>query len=337
MSKGVCIAVFMIAAMMFPYSNDGVCDSMLKTKIEEGIAAIGSAHRSEALAVITDAGYVVRNGATTEGLIDFIAGSTGCSAGRGNLLFLHRRADYRLFVALYDRNTGKCAVISDNNGGYSLSAAVSISLESVSDDAGWDAASQAIGNSDAYGVVMLFHAWAARIPYDFLKCVELHNHVCPGVTSGYFIARYMLEEYPLRSEDRWSYVSCPPWCKDDAIQTLLDITPGKKNFFVKLLPEDHMAHLKSPDAAGIFVIRHTDGSGTAVVPVFDWERASELSGAADLKGIPQRIVSVTGLLPYFDTPGALVRIVHESPVTAEQIERLPLAGVNPYEEIGFVK
>ena len=169
MRKGLYVAAFMIAAMTLTYSVNGFCDSGLKSRIAEGIAAIGSAPRSDDLAVITDAGYIVRDGETTEGLVDIIAGSTGCSIGRRNLLFLHRRADYRLFVALYDKKTGKCAVIADNDGDFTLGAAVSISLESLSEDAGWDAASQAIGNSDAYGIVMLFHAWAAGLPYDFLK------------------------------------------------------------------------------------------------------------------------------------------------------------------------
>jgi hypothetical protein len=70
-----------------------------------------------------------------------------------------------------------------------------------------------------------------------------------------------------------------------------------------------MARLKTPMRQH-FVIRRDDCGGTAIVPVFDWERAG-LSGSAYLNGFPTYRL-LTGLLPYFDNPGALVRIVHET-------------------------
>jgi len=61
--------------------------SMQDLKIEKG---------SPNLLALTDATYVKVNGKTSEGYVDMIREVTGCSIGKGNLLFFHRPIAYRL-------------------------------------------------------------------------------------------------------------------------------------------------------------------------------------------------------------------------------------------------
>ena len=80
---------------------------------------------------------------------------------------------------------------------------------------------------DTFSVVTLLTSRAKGAPYDFMKCCEYHNHYCPGITSGYLIAKYIEKHYPAGPGHRYIWFACPPWCKDDAVSTVLDLTPGK--------------------------------------------------------------------------------------------------------------
>ena len=79
-----------------------------------------------------------------------------------------------------------------------------------------------------FTLASMANVWAKGGPYDFLKSAELHNHICPGLTSGYLMAHYILDHFPLKDGERYTVVACPVWCKEDAFQVVMDCTPGKK-------------------------------------------------------------------------------------------------------------
>jgi formylmethanofuran dehydrogenase subunit E-like metal-binding protein len=35
--------------------------------------------------------------------------------------------------------------------------------------------------------------------------------ICPGLTSGYLLAHYLLKKHPLTEGERYTVVSCPVW------------------------------------------------------------------------------------------------------------------------------
>ena len=305
--------------------------------LEQALADLGAQPGDAGLCVITDASYVTLGGRTTEEYVDLIQEATGCSIGKGNLLFVQRPANYPLKIALFRRDTKECVVITRSS---TLASAgpLTFDVDRAADEPTWAAIQEAVGPADAYSFLIIANAWAAGVPYDFLRCAQLHNHICPGVASGYFLARYILDRYPLQAGERYVYVSCPPWCKDDAIQVLLDLTPGKRSFFVKHLTDEQKQQLGDPDAAGILVVdRGKDRASTALVLKFDWDKARQLSGAAGLEGLPARLQTVVGLVPYYGTPDSLVSVLSDQEITSQQLTRLTIAGVNPYEELGFLR
>lgn len=58
--------------------------------------------------------------------------------------------------------------------------------------------------SNAFSLISISNAWAHGAPYDLLSAVMLHNHFCPGVSSGYLLARFVEEKMPI--EDGSSYI-----------------------------------------------------------------------------------------------------------------------------------
>ena len=315
-----------------------VDENGLAPLLAEGMTGLGITAGDAALCVITNASYAIRDGQTTERDIDIIASATGCTIGKGNLLLFHRPSTVPVKIAMYNRSSHECTVIDTDGAAPTLRGPVSLAFERVNDETAWGEIEDTLGASDAFTITTVAHQWAAGAPFDFLKCAELHNHLCPGVTSGYFIAKYIQKFHPLETGESYTYLSCPPWCKDDAIQMLLDLTPGKRSIFVKELSDEQLERVADPDVAGIMLLRHggTD-TVTAIVLSFDWDAAAEASGSQGFSGMQSTLTTITGLIPFYGEPERFVNVPATYELTADAADRLLFAGVNPYEELGFIK
>jgi formylmethanofuran dehydrogenase subunit E-like metal-binding protein len=169
------------------------------------------------------------------------------------------------------------------------------------------------------------------------------------VTSGYFIAQYIRKHYPIAPKEKYIWFACPPWCKDDAISTLLDLTPGKRSLFVKGIAEGRAAQSADGSFAGIIVCWNAvQKKGKAAVLQFDWKEAHGLAGikAEDFrpKGgtsnpafFTARIVSSWALIPYLDQPERFVKAFKEAEINGKSLDRMKQAGNDPYEIVGVAK
>jgi formylmethanofuran dehydrogenase subunit E-like metal-binding protein len=200
----------------------------------------------------------------------------------------------------------------------------------------------------AFNVVSLATAVINEVPRDLLRCAAWHDHFCPGVTSGWMIARYVREEIlskePLGEDERLVWIAVPTWCKEDAIQVLLNLTPGKRGEFVLQLPRDVQEGLKrryGVDIAGILLRYRCVGKGKAeqilggraYVIGFNWDRASELRPKVRYFGHAAWAVELAKR-----DPREFVRVVKEVSLGAEDVRRLieDTARVNPLEVVGIV-
>jgi len=269
---------------------------------------------------VTDATYVTAEGKGCGPYVDLIREETGCSVGKGNLLFLHRRAAYPLKIVLFAGDTEECVAIGHEDGKWE-SERYDISLDALSKKDAW----QKIGGPlapDGFAVATLCHAWHAGAPDDLLKCAELHGHLCPGVTAGYLIARFITEHYPLKDQDQYRWIASPVYCKDDAIQVLLDITPGKKTLITARLSTREQEKLAQKNAAGILVVWKTkEEKGKGVVLGFDWSKAQE----------KDKLQKLLHMLSHVDSPGDFVFVIKQFDVTRPVMERLAAERENPYE------
>ena len=343
--------------------------------IEKGMEALGVEKGDPNLCVLTDAAYVKMEGNTTEKYIDLIQDTTGCSIGKGNLLMFHRPTDYQLIIAMFKKeaNGNNCYIIALKEGNAEPKAALTtvpiITNEEREEEWGseywlnWETSDEAKENwtalegdfgeigltrSDAFSITTIASIWGLDAPHDFLKCGEWHNHICPGVSAGYLITGYIQQNYTLEKGEKYVWIACPPWCKDDAIQTLLDLTPGKRTMFVKQLSEEQEAELPA-DVAGILVKwNETEGNGTGVVLQFNWTEANVVSNINGSSYFPpgftanplfwtSRLKGDWGLMPYLGAPEKFVKTAEEFDVTSEMLSRLETAGVNPYVEIGMME
>ncbi len=347
--------------------------SPIEISIEEGMEALGAEKGDPNLCVLTDATYVKSEGITTENYIDLIQNKTGCSIGKGSLLMFHRPRDYPLIIAMFKKGAkeNNCYVIALKNDEplAVVTTVPTITKEERENEweneywANWETSDEAKGNwtvlendfeeiglgrDDAFSIATIASIWGLDAPYDFMRCSEWHNHLCPGVSAGYLITGYIQQNYPLKKGEKYTWIACPSWCKDDAIQSLLDLTPGKRSMFVKQLSKEQEAELPT-DVAGILVKwNKTEDNGTGVVLQFNWTEANTVSNINGSSYFPpgftanpifwtSRLKGDWGLMPYLDQPEKFVEVAKEFNVTAEMLSRLELAGVNPYVEIGMIE
>ncbi len=174
--------------------------------------------------------------------------------------------------------------------------------------------------------------WAQGAPYDFLKAAELHNHICPGLTSGYLLAHFILEHYPLAPEERYTIVSSPVWCKEDALQVILDCTPGKKGLVVKSLSKAQKEKISVPNPAGFLLIWNTKtktGKGAALS--FDFKEFKALYPENTPKA-----ASLLSTIPHLKTPERFVSVAREFTLDETRYKAMIQASTNPYRVAGLM-
>jgi formylmethanofuran dehydrogenase subunit E-like metal-binding protein len=264
-----------------------------------------------------------------------IEGETGCSVGKGNLLFFRRPSNYHLIIALYKRDTKECVVIR-YDGQEGRVGNFHIGDEHVYKADFWEKASKGVSGSDTAGIVTILRAWSSGAPYDFLKCAETHGDVCPGLAWGYFTAKAIQKQYPLRRGEKYVFIACPNACKDDAIQVLLGVTPGKKTLFVKKLTEDQKKQLSEEKGAGILVKwNQSQKKGKGAVLALDMHKIRQAINYKKSSKPQVKAMFVSRLIPLLNDSEEFVKLIREFAVTPELMQGLISAGKNPYEVIGL--
>ena len=328
---------------------------------------------------LTDAGYIAEIGEyTTEKALDGVIVTAGASRGKGNLVNVHKPYNSPLWFAFFDKKSKDCVYLE-------LKSEV---LKTYLDreKAGRDAAlrdfmklkddevftkiarenidaDKLLGNPEAwqekmvakvfggneFSLFTISNLWAMGLPNDFLKVAELHDHICPGLTSGYLIAEYLKKNLPSSDpRNEYTIIAIPPWCKDDALIQIFETNVGHKRLYVKHLTKEQMGQLPeyAKNVANV-VIRWEKGAekGDGIVVAFDWDKAFEDTGTSrkDLKAFDtyrwwwMRLKMDIWMMHYLDKPEALVSTIKEFTVSSPaEIDKLKSAGVNPLVELGIM-
>jgi formylmethanofuran dehydrogenase subunit E-like metal-binding protein len=274
---------------------------------------------------MTDAGFAIvggkAGGKTTEQCVDGVIASTGCTVGNRNLLLIHRSKTSPLWFAFYNNATGESLYFVVNESVFGMSIE---EFEALPDE-------EVFTTISNYSPGRIAPVWAKGAPYEFLKAVEFHNHVCPGLTSGYYLIKYLDENLPLQSSrDKYEIIGCPPWCKDDALQVIFDKTVGKRFVAMHLTSEDR-AKLPS-GTAGIYIRWNgTTNTGHGLVLAFNWSKVTELCGKVS------KTEKAVCMMDYLDQPEMFVSTVHEFDLSnSAELSALKYAGKNAYVELGLL-
>ncbi|MEA2051387.1 MAG: FmdE family protein [Euryarchaeota archaeon] len=312
---------------------------------------------------MTDAGYAIVGGEvggkTTEECIDGVIASSGCTIGKANLLLIHRSKEKPLWFAFFNKSSGECVYLEVDNSVFDMTAA---EVKALPDDKVFTKIAKANIGADKllnepeawqpqmdakkfggneFSIITIPNVWAKGAPYELLKTVEFHNHICPGVTSGYNIIEYLDENLPLQGNQNYEIIGCPPWCKDDAFQVIYDKTVGKRFVAMHLTPEDSV---QLPGAAGIYIRwdKATD-TGHGLVVAFNWTKAKELCGVDDPANKKQpwywwwmRLKMDVEMMDLED-PKQLVSTMKEFDLNSKaELMELKYAGNNPYVVLGLL-
>ncbi|MFH1981205.1 MAG: FmdE family protein [Pseudomonadota bacterium] len=304
----------------------------LETEVANAMADLKLARGDGDLLVLTDAPYLRPGGRSALPELAVVEALTGCSVGTGNLLFFQRPQTHPLRVMLFSKTTGD-AVILSVDGPSTVSESVNMSPRAIADPAFWKRTGALVAGKDLFTLAAVANAWAKGAPYDFLKSAELHNHICPGLTSGYLMARYILNTYPLKGTAHYTMIACPVWCKEDALQVMLDCTPGKRGMVVKPLSEKQLAAVAVKNPAGMLLIWDRESKkGTGVALSFDFDALRRLSPKGATKA-----AMVLDALAYLDKPETFVFTAATFPLTETLYNGLTEAGGNPYVLAGLVR
>jgi formylmethanofuran dehydrogenase subunit E-like metal-binding protein len=203
--------------------------------------------QAEVIAV-TNAGYAMPGENSTKGCLDGIAEATGATVGACTLLTLQSRFDQPLWFAFFSKKTGQCVYLEyesaraakalQGESPESIKAGVAQMARIDADYLFAHAADfsaqlkKGLFGNNAFRIVTTANAAARNCNSETLKAIQVHDHFCPGVSSGIVLANYVRHNL-LPSPDAGCFVlSVNPWCKEDALTTLLNATPGKRSYAV---------------------------------------------------------------------------------------------------------
>ncbi len=328
---------------------------------------------------LTDAGYMAQVGDyTTEKALDGVIMTSGVSRGKGNLVNVHKAYNSPLWFAFFDKQSKDCiyleaksevlrtyldrertdkdAALRDFMELEDEEVFARIAKENIAADRllnnpeDWQEKMVAmVFGGNEFSIITISNLWAMGLPNDFLKAAELHDHICPGLTSGYLIAEYLKENLP-SSDPRKEYtiIAIPPWCKDDALVQIFETNVGHKRLYVKHLTQEQMEQLPeyAKNVANI-VIRWEKGagSGDGMVVGFDWDKVYQgtdlpkewLRDFSTWHWWYVRLKMDIWMMDYLDNPEALVFTIKEFEVgSPAEIDKLKSAGVNPLVELGIM-
>ncbi|ABN56708.1 MULTISPECIES: FmdE family protein [Methanoculleus] len=300
--------------------------------------------------VLTNAGRAVVDGQTTERAVSGITKVSGLQNG-DNTLWQVNRADWKpLWFYFYNKKSGEAVYLVPDEASYTKSPAelkatpllkTFSKVVVVTGDLNKMLADTEVGNAtmkdlgDASSLVPIANAWAHGAPYDLMSCVMLHNHFCPGVSSGYLLATYVEQEMPITNDTSYVVISCPMWCKDDIFPILWDLTPGKGGHYIfPLSGEDEQALTEAYGTrpAGIFI--RWDGqqkTGRALALGFQFDSTPWTGPSWGEK--PTRTVE---MVQNIGNPGDYVTVMEEFEVNEQMLADLKNPANNPYEVVGML-
>ena len=290
---------------------------------------------------ITNAGYPVIDGQTTDMCLDAVMEVSGCTPGKENLVNILSAPWKPLWFGFFNKNTGEAVYMKANAdaSGFEIQDKDKIDAKTVlANVETWEP-----GNFSH--MLPVANLWAhEKTPPVFMKAVQFHDHLCPGVSSGFLLARYMEKELPIEDPANQSYkvIACPNWCKDDYFQIAWDCTPGKSGIFVKYLTADETSVLtekyNGTRVAGIFIRWDaSSNSGEGQVLGFNFTKAENISDKDTLPSWANRLKEDFVLMDAADSPEEFVSTIKEfSLANNDELVALQGAGVHPLKVLGVI-
>ncbi|MFZ2470611.1 MAG: FmdE family protein [Methanothrix sp.] len=312
---------------------------------------------------LTDAGYAQVGDLTTQEALLGITTETGVSEGGSSLLRVLRAYNKPLWFFFFNKATGDAVYMQVDNKALNKSldefkalsndqvfskiskANVDLSYMLNHTDEGNATFNKAAFNGNEFALVGISNIWAQpESTFDFLQAACFHDHLCPGVTGGYMLAKYVEKKLPItNSSESYKVIAIPQWCKDDLLQLRWDATPGKSGMFVMALTDTEknalMVKYNQTDVAGIYIRwNDTAKQGDALVLGFNWTSMYNLTGTDNWKGPSWATMLVMDIrmVDYWNRPEVAVSTLKEFKVDQNKLTMLQNAGMHPLKVAGVL-
>ncbi len=264
-----------------------------------------------------------------------------------NLLVVQNARNAPLWFAFFNKASGNCTFIEvsyGNKSEISYQATENIDFDNLSKNkksiAAWnEKVNSTVFDGREFAILTISNGWATgNLDYELIQCLELHNHFCPGVSSGFVLANWMEEKYPLDEEVSYTVFSCPNWCKEDVFVKRWDTSPGTGGIFVSALTDEKIEEIgNSP--AGIFVVKNKSaGTMKAVVLGFDFDVVREKCGAKedDPAWVSKYLMDLWLMdKENWDEEGLVTEIAVIG-IDEDTLSEMKQAGNNPYVVLGML-
>jgi formylmethanofuran dehydrogenase subunit E-like metal-binding protein len=316
---------------------------------------------NENILALTNAGHAMVKGETTQRALTGLSVTSGLNNGDNNLFQVNRPNWKPLWFYFYNKETGMAAYMEPDSSFYTMNtqersalpadkAFNQVTLMSANLDnllakpnEGNVTFSKKKFGGNEFSLVGISNVWAAGATYDFMNAAAFHDHLCPGVTSGYMIIKYIEKVMPItNTSETYIDIGCPNWCKEDAFQMIWDSTPGKNSMYVMALSPDDQATLEAKYGtrpAGI-IIKWNDGAkkGKGIALGFNFDQVTEEPGLVNYTGPSwaPKLVQDIGMMPYIDKPESVITTLKEFDVDEANLTKLKTAGNNPYKVLGML-
>ena len=242
---------------------------------------------------LTNAGYAEPGNTSTMGCLDGITTASTATLGSSTLLPLQSRPDAPLWFAFYVPASGRCAYLQmaaeESPSGFKKASRPRFQVkQSARIDAEYifsnpekftTQAKNGLFGENVFRVVTVANAAAKDCPDDIVQAIRVHDHYCPGITSGVLLARYVQNEIIQADQDGLFVLSLVPWCKEDALTTLLNATPGKGSYGVFYQDRKKTEQLPEPfNTSSTIVFTKTGEQWTGHILGFDFDQAHKMGG-----------------------------------------------------------
>lgn len=347
------ILIVLILLSGMSLAQNAVMEKIGSKAAKAAMDQLGVKEGDQNVLILTNAGYAIVDNQTTQAAVKGLTEESGNSIGDGNLFRVLRPYWKPVWFYFFDKATGEAVYMEAYNNATKKSpdelntmpvdkvfskiskANIDIGYLQNHTDEGNATFNKMAFNGNEFSLVSLSNVWARGGSFDFIQDACFHDHLCPGVTSGLFLAEYVEKKLPINNITAESYkeIACPNWCKDDLLQIRWDATPGKSGMFVMALTDAEKKAV--PNIAGIYIRwNSTTNSGDALALAFNFSavKLPQWKGPAWGSKIYQDIV----MMPYVDKPETFISTIKEFKVDAHTLAMLENAGMNPLKVAGVM-
>ncbi|MFO7886397.1 MAG: FmdE family protein [Desulfobacteraceae bacterium] len=320
----------------------------------EMIEKAGAQLEKENLIVLTNAGYAEVKGMATQAALDGISGTTGVTRGKNTLVEIHSAPWAPLWFAVYDKASGFCAYLETDGAKAAeqpgISGKISGDVFSVKSVERIDAAylykhseafekklaGRVFGNN-TFRVVSIANAVAENAPAYVVRAFEFHDHFCPGVISGIFMAEYVKKHFSPENSNFFVH-SVQPWCKEDALMVLLNATPGKRGYALSYPLEADLAQ-RVPEVRNAATIVYRQDRKTRIwegkILAFEWADQPCLKVH---KGLLGKLCADLWYLQHMQTPETFVKVLKTFTLPEGVAPKDWAApGIDPLKKLGLLR